>query len=546
MFEPQKFLPLHYFIRVRNLGDRISPRLVAALVNMKAAWTNRSDIPHLMGSGSLISLASPTSYIWGTGLMSPAQGMPRLDPNRILALRGKLSLACVRKTCALRRDIPLGDPGYLAPALFGARAGSPRHELGVIPHYVDRFHPAVLALARQEGVLLLDIQSEPEPFFRQLARCRHVISSSLHGLIFAEAMQIPNAWVRFSAEIAGGNFKYRDWYSLCKIKQRRPHDVGTKEHPAALIKQCELHEPEISSGDLTQALQSAPLEEIAMTGEQRFFFQTQRRQAPTPVFIISFNRGAYLTRVIKSYLRFTRPVDIIIHDNGSTDPATLSLLRSLERQGMEVFYHPAISSPEQLNEVDQTVQAYFRRCLEPLPYVVTDCDIDMSNTPANALDIFEAVLNRFRDLECVGPMLKIRDIPTTYPLFNQVMNRHIEQFWQQRPNFFAFPFGTLAAIRAPIDTTFALHRAGEPFRRLKQGMRVYAPFEARHLDWYLDSAQENSYADSASEEISHWNQSEQLRQYRDVPLLYSEFFDVRPDQGGGLRTETVAVKGTRR
>ena len=43
-----------------------------------------------------------------------------------------------------------------------------------------------------------------------------------------------------------------------------------------------------------------------------------------------------------------------------------------------------------------------------------------------------------------------------------------------------------SATAGPIDTTFGMYRRGYAFRRLSQGFCAYAPYQARHLDWYLD------------------------------------------------------------
>jgi hypothetical protein len=84
-----------------------------------------------------------------------------------------------------------------------------------------------------------------------------------------------------------------------------------------------------------------------------------------------------------------------------------------------------------------------------------------------------------------------------------------------------------------IDTTFALHRAGEPFRRLKKALRVYAPFEARHLDWYDDTGTGDAvYAATSSSGISHWNNNDEVAQFRDEPLKFSSFQAVRPRPDG--------------
>ncbi|MEI9983902.1 MAG: glycosyltransferase [Aliidongia sp.] len=56
------------------------------------------------------------------------------------------------------------------------------------------------------------------------------------------------------------------------------------------------------------------------------------------------NRGAFLRRVIESYLQQTVPVDIVVHDNGSDDPSTLEALDVLAAQGMRIHRAPTIST----------------------------------------------------------------------------------------------------------------------------------------------------------------------------------------------------------
>ena len=193
-----------------------------------------------------------------------------------------------------------------------------------------------------------------------------------------------------------------------------------------------------------------------------------------PVFLISFNRGEMLERAINSIQRMAQPTKIIVHDNGSTDPITLGVLEKLSHNDVKIVYRKAIHSPEELNLVDETVQEFFSE--HPAShYIVSDCDIDIGVADPRAFALYAELLRLFPDAECVGPMLRIRDIPSTYPLFSLVMNRHIDQFWKLRPSWVKTSLGQVAYIAAPIDTTMALHRNGKPFSRLKQGIRVYEP-----------------------------------------------------------------------
>jgi glycosyltransferase involved in cell wall biosynthesis len=256
-----------------------------------------------------------------------------------------------------------------------------------------------------------------------------------------------------------------------------------------------------------------------------------------PIFVISYNRGVYLERVIASYRRQSVPVDIVIHDFGSDDAETLRILVRLEASGVKVVRSSKITAGDQLNRVDETVQAYFRDMATPRRYVVTDCDIDLSIAAANSLTVYDDLLDRFPQAECVGPMLRIVDVPRHFPLYNKVMNRHIEQFWHREPQWQTLSSGeTVAYLPAPIDTTFALHRANEPFRRLKKAIRVYHPYEAQHLDWYQSAAdlRASSYFQGSRPGIGNWSNRSWHSQFCDEPLQYSHAIYVDRDAGGRL------------
>jgi glycosyltransferase involved in cell wall biosynthesis len=254
---------------------------------------------------------------------------------------------------------------------------------------------------------------------------------------------------------------------------------------------------------------------------------------PLPIFIISFNRGDFLRRTIQSYLRQTMPVEIIVHDNGSDDPETLAILADLAQQGISIHRHRAITSPAELDLVDETIDKYFAGSTARGRYAVTDCDVDLTSARPDALQVYDYLLDRFAQADCVGPMLTIADIPENYPLFNRVMNRHIEQFWHQNPQMISTPFGDCAFIEATIDTTFAIHREGSRFRRLRTGLRVYHPFEASHLDWYPRPVQ-GHYHRSSCGAISHWDNAAQFAAFSHEALRYDRYKIVVEGEDGGL------------
>jgi pyruvyltransferase len=94
-----------------------------------------------------------------------------------------------------------------------------------------------------------------EKFVDELLECENVISSSLHGLIAADAYGIPNARVNVSNKLIGGDFKFKDYcYSV-----ERELDYGyqlTKETTVENI--MDLHFNKSITFDREKLLESAP------------------------------------------------------------------------------------------------------------------------------------------------------------------------------------------------------------------------------------------------------------------------------------------------
>jgi pyruvyltransferase len=86
-----------------------------------------------------------------------------------------------------------------------------KYRIGIIPHYVDKDHPWVRRQRNARGVRVIDIESDIEDFVRAVVSCEAILSSSLHGLICADAYGLPATWIRLSNLLDGGNFKFRDY-----------------------------------------------------------------------------------------------------------------------------------------------------------------------------------------------------------------------------------------------------------------------------------------------------------------------------------------------
>nr|WP_173420001.1 polysaccharide pyruvyl transferase family protein [Ensifer adhaerens] len=136
---------------------------------------------------------------------------PALWPQRLKfdAVRGKLSQAKV----APDDDIALGDPAILLPLMWPKMQA--RHRVTVIPHFathqafVDEF---ANCLPRHWSIL--NLLGDPETIANEISASDLVVSSSLHGLIVADAYGVPSCWMEPHGDIKGDGFKFADYSSF--------------------------------------------------------------------------------------------------------------------------------------------------------------------------------------------------------------------------------------------------------------------------------------------------------------------------------------------
>ena len=115
-----------------------------------------------------------------------------------------------------------GDPGILAAKLFPEKKSeSENAKIGLIPHYVDQ-QSAWISYCEDNGVTVIDTLSSVENYFEKLQQCEVILSSSLHGIIFAHAYGKRALWVELSDRVIGNGFKFYDYYLSIGVA---PNDV---------------------------------------------------------------------------------------------------------------------------------------------------------------------------------------------------------------------------------------------------------------------------------------------------------------------------------
>ncbi len=208
---PPTALPFFWHIGRPNFGDDINPSLFGKLLTQKVRLITHRDSPHFLGMGSILERASPNSIVLGSGFLTrPQPGL--IDAGNVVAVRGALSAAGLRHTSS----VLLGDPMVLLPEITPLRR-DPKGPIGLIPHISD------VARARRmdlTGIKIIDPADNPWEVVKQIAGCSRILSQSLHGLIVADALQVPNIWLAPSPEMKGGAFKFEDYYSTINAPKR--------------------------------------------------------------------------------------------------------------------------------------------------------------------------------------------------------------------------------------------------------------------------------------------------------------------------------------
>lgn len=233
---PTEPLRLFWYRKVQNFGDAISPYVTRYVSRRAVVWVPRAEA-ELFGIGSLMEMVANghqmprpdgvRPWVWGTGCMT--RTLPRFQDNvRFALVRGPVSAEIL----GLDAD-GHGDPGLLiADALDDWPERGDR--IGLIPHFSKIGDPGWAGLLADHPALTLIDVTDPDPLkvARRIASCAHVISSSLHGLITADAYGIPNTWLDPAGNHVAPQLKFRDYAR--SVGRRLFDPLPIREIPVAL------------------------------------------------------------------------------------------------------------------------------------------------------------------------------------------------------------------------------------------------------------------------------------------------------------------------
>ena len=235
---------LKFYQKYPNVGDQFSLAVAQHYFSSNTTPCDESalTVPNVMLIGSFLHYADACSHICGAGFIAmDPKYMLRAEPKSVNCVRGPLTGHLLEKQGIMCPRL-YADPGILAPVIYPQHA-PPCHKIGLIPHYVDANSPWIEG-CRKKGVKVIDVLSSLDKFFAEMSQCEMILSSSLHGIIFAHAYGKPALWIEMSDGIIGDGFKYYDYYLSVGVRPEKVRRIRITENtdPYEIAKSATIEE----------------------------------------------------------------------------------------------------------------------------------------------------------------------------------------------------------------------------------------------------------------------------------------------------------------
>lgn len=233
-FVTKNLVKVHWGKGLSNFGDCLQPDILKhyGLLPVYVPSLYKSDI---ILEGSILQLVplDYSGYILGTGGDKQTYSFENAT---IIGVRGKLTMA--NFTPPINSSIILADTGLLVSKIFPNELEK-IYDLGVVFHFVDEDTSLAQMYKekfRNENILFINVRQKPKKVINQIKSCKAIVSTSLHGLIVADAFHIPNKWIinRQTMPTYFFEYKFYDYYSSLGIEQT-PYEVNGNETAIQLI-----------------------------------------------------------------------------------------------------------------------------------------------------------------------------------------------------------------------------------------------------------------------------------------------------------------------
>lgn len=231
-----------------NFGDCLSRVVVEWITGKQVQLVDANAEGKLLAIGSVLHASRKNDIVWGSGVhpnhyslsqisdfcsnrdSSPANNMLRMAREKfrksiyfgkitgirvshnvaswshfaagvhICAVRGPITRSFLLD-CSVTCPEIYGDPAILMP-LVHPKIHDTTRSIGIIPHFSE--------MKDFRGDNCIDILAPWKHVIDKILECERIISTSLHGIIVAEAYGVPAIWLRHSGN--EGILKFYDYY----------------------------------------------------------------------------------------------------------------------------------------------------------------------------------------------------------------------------------------------------------------------------------------------------------------------------------------------
>lgn len=218
-----------------NAGDWVGPFLFKAITSKEPVYrisSNRSLTTVFLTVGSLTRWICEDAIVWGSGLLDTNEIFWR--PYKTLAVRGPYTR---NRFLELGYSCPsvYGDPAILLPKYFQPERKI-SYRVGIIPHYTN-INDAKNLFGDDAEIIIIDIRNPLELVLQNILSCDYIVSSSLHGLIFAHSYGIPAGHIEFTSKPGGDGIKFLDYYASGSIKSPTKQLIIRNKMPTIELEQ---------------------------------------------------------------------------------------------------------------------------------------------------------------------------------------------------------------------------------------------------------------------------------------------------------------------
>jgi hypothetical protein len=201
-------LQTYYWNSRKNFGDALTSLLIKKFTRLESVWCP-PEYAELVMVGSILEHLPPdyTGVIAGAGKLHESTRL-NFGLAKVLAVRGPLTAKGMKGN-----NIILADPGLIADELVGEQ--EKLYDLGIVPHWSDT------ALERNPiftkyNPHIIRVSEDPLKVIKEIGQCKKIVSSSLHGIVLADAFSIPRR-IEIAPKMLshpkqeGGIFKWKDY-----------------------------------------------------------------------------------------------------------------------------------------------------------------------------------------------------------------------------------------------------------------------------------------------------------------------------------------------